>query len=76
MNQAQAYIVPTGRTAAKDFLFLGLGLVLGLGLGLGLWLGLGFKPPSPIPRELILSLTQLSFLLVQFTGTTQARGKV
>ena len=45
---------------------LGLGLALGLGLGLalGLGLGLGFEASSPIVRELILSLTRLSFLLV------------
>ena len=40
------------------FLFLGLGLALGLGLG--------FEPSSPIVRELVLSLTQLSFPLVRF----------
>ena len=34
-----------------------------LGLGLGLWLGLGFIPSSPIIRELVLSLTRLSFPL-------------
>ena len=51
------------------FLFLGLGLVLGLALGLGL----GFKPSSPIVRELVLSLTRLSFPLVRFTHSTSSR---
>ena len=37
-----------------------------LGLALGLWLGLGFKPSSPIVRELVVSLTRLSFPLVRF----------
>ena len=41
---------------------LGLGLALGLGLGLRL----GFEQSSPIVRELVLSLTRLSFPLVQF----------
>ena len=45
---------------------LGLGLGLVLGLGLGLWLGLAFKPSSPIVCVLVLSLTQLSFLLERF----------
>ena len=35
-------------------------------LGLGLGLGLGFDPSSPIVRELVLSLTRLSFPLVRF----------
>ena len=43
-----------------------LGLGLGLALGLGLGLGLGFDPSSPIVRELVLSLTRLSFPLVRF----------
>ena len=59
------------------FLFLGLGLVLVLGLGLvlglALGLGLGFKPSSPIVRELVLSLTRLSFPLVRFTHSTSSR---
>ena len=37
-----------------------------LWLGLGLGLGLGFDPSSPIVRELVLSLTRLSFPLVRF----------
>ena len=41
-------------------------LGLGLGLALGLGLRLGFKPSSPIVRELVLSLTRLSFPLVRF----------
>ena len=47
---------------------LGLGLVLDLGLELGLWLGLGlnFKLSSLTVRELVLSLTRLSFPLVRF----------
>ena len=40
-------------------------LWLGLGLALGLGLGLVFDPSSPIARELVLSLTRLSFPLVQ-----------
>ena len=48
----------------SKFLFLGLSLVLGLGVHVGL--GLGFEPSSLIVRELILSLTQLSFPLVRF----------
>ena len=48
------------------FIFLGLGLVFVLGLGLGLGLWLGFKPSPPIVRELVLSLTRLSFPLVRF----------
>ena len=39
-----------------------LGLVLWLRLGLGLGFGLGFDPFSPIVRELVLSLTRLSFV--------------
>ena len=39
--------------------------MLGLGLGLALGLGLGFDPSSPIIRELVLSLTRLSFPLVR-----------
>ena len=35
-------------------------------LGLGLWSDLGFKASSSIVRELVLSLTRLSFLLVRF----------
>ena len=35
-------------------------------LGLGVGLGLGFEPSSLIVRELVLSLTQLSFPLVRF----------
>ena len=35
-------------------------------LGLALGLGLGFEPSSPIVRELVLSLTRLSFPLVRF----------
>ena len=35
-------------------------------LGLGSWLVLSFKPSSPIVRELVLSLTRLSFPLVRF----------
>ena len=46
---------------------LGLGLALGLGLGLGL----GFDPSSPIVRELVLSLTRLSFPLVRFRHNHQ-----
>ena len=40
--------------------------MLGLRLALWLGLGLGFEPSSPIVRELVLSLTLLSFPLVRF----------
>ena len=48
-----------------------LGLGLGLALGLGLGLGLSFDSSSPIVRELVLSLTRLSFPLVRFRHNHQ-----
>ena len=45
---------------------LHVGLGLGLALRLGLGLRLGFEPSSPTVRELVLSLTWLSFPLVRF----------
>ena len=53
---------------------LGLDLVLALGLGLGL--RLGFEPSSPIVRELVLSLTRLSFPLVRFRHNPLTRASI
>ena len=66
LSFAERLVLEFGSLNPEGSLFFSKFLSLVSFLGLALGLSLGFEPSSPIVRELVLSLTRLSFPLVRF----------